>query len=474
MLLTKIAKLKNTLAFRLTLWYAAIFTLSSCVAFFLFYLLITSYMRQQTDRELIDQVKRISSVLSVQGMNALERIAILEAQAAGEKKIFIRLLAPNGSVFSSSNMSSWKNIEIEQRAVRRLLEGSRYVFDTVRIADRRHDVRIVYSVVSGGLMVQLGQSLENAGRFIEAFQKILIVTILLLILFAALVGWFMARRALAKITLVTRTARDISGGSLDKRVPVTQAGDEVDQLAATFNQMLDRIEALIAGIREMNDNIAHDLKSPLTRIRGIAEITLTADPSLDAFEKMSAGVIEECDRLLDMINTMLVISKTEAGVERLDLDELDIGVIVKDACLLFQASAEDKKIVLACHVNGPVPVKGDMRMLQRMVANLIDNAIKYTPEKGVVDVSVGAGDGHRAVITITDTGMGISDTDLPHIFKRFYRCDPSRTTAGTGLGLSLGLAVAAAHGGAITVSSKPGKGSTFTVRLPLNKPRIQT
>jgi signal transduction histidine kinase len=216
----------------------------------------------------------------------------------------------------------------------------------------------------------------------------------------------------------------------------------------------------------MSDNIAHDLKSPVTRIRGIAEVTLTTDPSLTSYENMAGSIIEECDRLLDLINTMLVISKTEAGVDRLNVEKLDLAEIVREACQIFQSSADDKNITLMCRPAEKLIVQGDKRMIQRMVANLLDNAIRYTPEQGSVDVTVLSPRPDQGSVIIKDTGIGISSEDLSHVFERFYRCEPSRSLAGTGLGLSLALAIAKAHGGNIDVRSTLGKGSTFTITLP--------
>jgi signal transduction histidine kinase len=229
--------------------------------------------------------------------------------------------------------------------------------------------------------------------------------------------------------------------------------------------MLDRIQTLVTGIREMSDNIAHDLKSPITRIRGISEVSLTTGASEKEYENMAASTVEECDRLLDMINTMLVISKTEAGVNKLDAKELDIGAVVRDACELFRSSAEDKDLRLICDVPGNFSISGDNRLIQRMIANLLDNSIKYTPAGGSIEVTVNTLNNDAVAITVKDTGIGIFEKDMPRVFERFYRCDPSRSEAGIGLGLSFARAIARAHGGDITVSGEPNKGSTFTITL---------
>ena len=194
----------------------------------------------------------------------------------------------------------------------------------------------------------------------------------------------MARRAVSGVEAVTRTAQKISGGTLEERVPVKARGDEIDQLALTFNQMLDRIQTLLTEIKEMSDNIAHDLRSPITRIRGIAEVTLTTGKSLSEYEGMAASTIEECDRLLDMINTMLMISKTESGVDKFSREEIDLTGLVRQACELFEPTAEDKGVTseLRCARSESILI-GDTPMIQRMLSNLLDNAIKYTPSGGI-------------------------------------------------------------------------------------------
>jgi heavy metal sensor kinase len=458
----------QTLAFRLTLWYAGIFIISASVAFLFFYLLITSVIRQQTDQDLLSAARTFSSILSLQGAEALRQQAFLEAQAGGEKKVFFRLLHITGQLFSSSNMSYWRDIGVNKKAINRILNDTAPVFDTISIPKRKHKVRILYAVLGPGMIVQLGRSMDIYTGIIDAFRKIFMITMAVLFVLAAAVGWFMAKRALAGVETVTRTARRISDRSLAERVPVKTRVNEIDQLAITFNQMLDRIENLVTGIREMSDNIAHDLKSPITRIRGIAEVSLTSGSSLQEYESMAGGTIEECDRLLDMINTMLVISRTEAGVNQLDVQNLNVTNLVRDACDIFQSPAEDKGITIVCSKPEDVSICGDIRLIQRMVANLLDNALKYTPSDGRVDVAVTDVGDQSVQIAVKDNGTGIAAEDLENIFERFYRCDPSRSEAGTGLGLSFARAVARAHNGDITVASTPGEGSAFTVMLSKN------
>ncbi len=465
MSLKKRISLRNTLSFRLTLWYAGVFALSSCVAFLLFYALITSFIREQTDQDLLAQVNRFSTLLASEEIEAVKSAAVIEAQAAGVKKVFFRLLSLNGQVFSSSNMAYWKNIDIHEATIKELLRSRRPVFETITIPQRKEKVRILYAVLGPSIVLQVGQAMESYSRFLDAFKGIFITTMTFLIVVAAGVGWFMARQAVSDVEAVTRTAQKISGGTLEERVPVKARGDEIDQLAITFNQMLDRIQVLLTEIKEMGDNMAHDLRSPITRIRGIAEVTLTTGKSLAEYEAMAANTIEECDRLLDMINTMLMISKAETGVGHLTREEIDLPGVIQEACRLFEPTAEDKEITLSCDVTEGNRFIGDSRMIQRMLSNLLDNAIKYSLPGGSVAISIAKSDAQVAV-SIRDTGIGISSKDLPHIFERFYRCDQSRSQTGIGLGLSLARAIARAHGGDITATSAPNEGSTFTIILP--------
>jgi signal transduction histidine kinase len=180
---------------------------------------------------------------------------------------------------------------------------------------------------------------------------------------------------------------------------------------------------------------------------------------------MAASTIEECDRLLDMINTMLMISKTEAGLSKLTKEDADLSAIVRQACELFEPIAEDKNVHLSGEVPDGIHLRGDTPMIQRMISNLIDNAIKYTPSGGMARVTVSK-NRDRVIVTIKDTGVGVSQAELPRIFERFYRCDHSRSHPGIGLGLSLARAVARAHGGDIEVASAPNQGSIFTITLP--------
>jgi heavy metal sensor kinase len=465
MSLREFLSLRHTLAFRLTLWYAGIFAVSSLAAFWVFFLMISSNSRSYVDRELLDEFAEFSSLMELKGLDAVEPEIEIEAESEGVNRFFLRLLDPNGEVLVSSDMSSWKYLDVDRTILKRLKSDNDYSFETLAIPGRPHKVRILYGAMGSDIILQMGLSLSENERFLGLLRDLIAGTVVALTFFAAVIGLFMARRALSGVKEVTQAAQEISSNTLERRVSVQGGGVEIEKLAATFNSMLDRINLLITSMGEITDNIAHDLKSPITRIRGIAEMAFTTGKSADDFEAMAADIIEECDRLLEMINTMLMISEAEAGTAKLQKRPVDISRVVQEACELFLPIAEDKDISLEHEIPAGYQISGDVQRIQRMVANLLDNALKYTQSGGAVTVSL-SGDEKQVVVSFRDNGVGISEDDLPHIFDRFYRCDQSRSQTGSGLGLSLALAIARSHGGNITAMSSPKNGSIFSVTLP--------
>jgi heavy metal sensor kinase len=465
MLFDKLRSFRRTLAFRLTVWYAGIFTASSLLAFLFFYVQIWSIIRERRDEELVEEVAEFSARLASSGIEELKQVLLQDAADEGTNKVFYRLLTPEGKQIASSDLSAWGGLGTDQLALEQIANGAGHVLETLSLPERRYKVRVIYGLIGPDTVVQVGWSLKEDDEFLAEFREIFGTTVGVVMVLAALLGWFMAKRALTHVEEVTRTARAISASDLERRVPVKGQADEIDRLATTFNDMLDRIQTLVTEMKEMSENIAHDLRSPITRIRGMAEMALTTGKAVGDYEAAAATTVEDCDRLLEMINTMLYISEAEATAGKLTMEEVDMTGVVRDACELFQPVAEDKGVNLVVEIGTDLKIRGVLQELQRMLANLIDNALNHTPSPGTVTVSVSA-DEKLGVIAVKDTGIGISQGDLPHIFRRFYRCDPSRSRPGAGLGLSLVEAIVHAHRGRIAVTSIPNLGTTFTVTLP--------
>jgi signal transduction histidine kinase len=399
------------------------------------------------------------------GLHEVESLMMQESAGVETTQVLLRLWTAGGDLIQSAGLSSPELEALPQEILGRLDGASDPILRTLRLPEHEHGMRVVYGLIAPGHVIEIGQSLEKDEELIGAFRNGFLLTLAAVVALGVPIGWFMARRALRGVQEVTRAASEIAAdGALDRRVVVPSRGDDLERLARAFNTMLDRIQALIIGMREMTDNLAHDFRSPLARIRSSAEMTLTGDGSKEEWESLAASTTEECDRLMQMIDTTLDIAEAESGAARLRMTDIDLVKVVLDACEVFKTVAEDGQIAIATELPDQCRIRGDLERLQRVVANLLDNALKYTPAGGRVTVRL-TGEGRPVRLSFEDTGMGVSPEELPRIFQRFYRSDRSRSGNGNGLGLSLALAFVRAHGGDITVKSELGQGSTFTVEL---------
>lgn len=463
MFLKKIKSLGNSLIFRLTILFTLAFTLLAIISFGVFYYQIHSMTMERTDEDLLEnEIEYYSEYLARSGLEGLKKKLIEDAESEDPKQEFYRIIDFNGNVLAVSDMSAWGPVDIT--GVVGKLQGNEinHIFQTTTLADDDGKARMVTAVIGPGSILQIGESLEDADEYLEIFRNLFSILTGVLIIASACIGWYLAKRALKDMADVTQTAEEISRGSYDRRVELKGQFKEIEKLGLTFNTMLDRIQILLRSMKEINDNIAHDLRSPLARIRGIAEMTLTDEKSIKDYKDMAVNTIEECDSLIEMINTMLDITEAEAGVNGTTDEEFDVVTIISEACELFRPIADQNGIELTYSLPEALPFQGGKKKMQRIVTNILENAIKYTPEKGNVAVSATAENGKIQII-FNDTGVGISADDLPHIFERFYRCDRSRPQGGVGLGLCLVKAYTDAMNGFINVTSAVSKGSTFTL-----------
>jgi len=454
----------RSVAFRLTLTLAAAIAFSLIVLFISFYLFLKAGLENRSDNWLRDKANEFSELVQAGGPGVMQAEFEREASSIGPRKILFRLIGRHGRLIAASDDSAFRSVGVDPTSVEKAAEGTP-VFKTVPVEGRNYHARDFYASLEPGLTLEVVRYLGDDEDLLEDLRQSFWMSLFIVLIASSFMGWLLARRTIARVENVTNTAVEISNGSLESRVPVTGRGDEIDRLALTFNRMLERIQLMVTEMRQVNDNIAHDLKSPLTRIRGLAEMTLTGGGGDGDYESMAASTVEECDRLLEMINTMLDISEAEAGMARLRLEAVDLGALARDACDLFQPAAEERGLTLHFGGDGRFPVLGDTARLQRVVANLLDNAVKYAYRDGKIGVAVREEKG-RTFLIVSDCGPGIPGEEIDRIFDRFYRCDQSRSQSGSGLGLSLARAIAKAHGGNLTAESTVGKGSVFTLVLP--------
>jgi signal transduction histidine kinase len=330
------------------------------------------------------------------------------------------------------------------------------------------DVLEVASVrLRDGTLFQVGMSTERRSQLLRRFRRVLLFNVVSLIVVGLVGGAVLTSSALQPLRRLADTVRAIlRTGRTDARVPAEETGDAdaLAELGRLVNSMLDRIDAVLAGMRGALDNVAHDLRTPMTRLRGIAESALASNDPATLREAL-ADCLEESDRVVEMLNTLMDISEAETGTMALRREPADLAELVRQTVDLYEDLAEERGVRIGVDVPTDIRVNVDRNRMRQVLANLLDNAVKYTPGGGRIDVAASADDtGVR--LTVADTGIGIPPEELPHIWDRLYRGDKSRAERGLGLGLSLVRAIVQAHGGRVDVSSRPGSGSRFEIHLP--------
>jgi signal transduction histidine kinase len=434
---------RRTFGLRLALWYSTLFVSGAIAIVFVTYFLTASSLAQRDHQIINGKLGDYAAAYLRGGVRVLADTVRAEQQVAPER-LFVRVVDRGVESVVLSNNEGWDPKKIE----------------------------VVSATLGDGTLVQVGKSTEARDDLLARFRATLGVVTLFIVVIALTGGWLATQSALFPIRrLSSAVQRIIRTGRTDARVPLDGTGDAIDELTSLFNTMLDKIEGLVTAMRGSLDNVSHDLRTPLTRLRGTAEMALASPPAGDATDQIEhyrerlADCVEESDRVLVMLNTLMDISEAESGMMQLKREPVALAEIVARAIDLYRDVAEAKRVTIAASVDADVVVTADRTRLEQVAANLLDNAVKYTPPGGRVDVEVRR-EGDAAILRVRDTGPGIPADEQPRIFDRLFRGDTSRAERGLGLGLSLVKAVVEAHGGTVEVSSEPGRGSTFTVRLP--------
>jgi signal transduction histidine kinase len=455
------------LGFRLGLWYGGFFVVGTLFLLALSYTLLAWSLRTR-DHELVRlTLADYAALYEGGGLDGLRAGLLTEQRIARAPDLFVRVVGPGGEAIFLSSPRRWAPFDLG-----RLLSPMSTHEPTWSTLPARNDnaaLEVAHLRFDDGTLLEVGISTKERFDTLSRFRRQLLLVALLTLAIGVGGGVLVTRWTLRPIRDLTRTATAIvQTGALGSRVPVRPTGETLDDLARLVNAMLDRIERLVAGIREALDNVAHDLRTPLMRVRAIAESAAESSPP-GACRDALGGVLEETDQVSSTLDSLMDIAEAERGAMRLDRRVVPVMPIIADAVALYADLADERGVAIEASGGETLTAFVDRARTRQVLANLIDNAVKYTPGGGRVGVSASLEDG-QVCLVVSDTGPGISADDLPRVWDRLYRGDQSRSERGLGLGLSLVKAIVEAHGGRVGVTSDPGHGARFTVWLPSTPP----
>lgn len=456
----RLRRLLRTVGVRLTAGYALLLLISLSLLFGLADWQLRLVLAERDHTAIRRELDELAHDYSSEGIRALEEELRENMVTSSPKRLYVRLAGADGRTRWGGD---WPPGTLNQLQASEIPRDGSWQNVFTENSDR---LEVATQSLSDGGYLQVGASAAPRQEILEAFRKTFALAALPVLFLGLIGGLFLARQVLSPLHELASLARRIeTTGKLDDRIPLRGTGDDLDELARQFNRMLDRIDRLLAGMRSTLDDVAHDLRTPMTRLRGRTELALQNKDSSDTtYREALAESLESCDQVLAILNAIMDQAEADAGTLALHPEPVSLERLVDEVVELYQFVAEEQHVFLEARADNDEIVNVDPGRIRQAVANLVDNALKYTSEGGKVTVTVGS-EGDDAVIRVRDTGCGVPEAELPHIWDRLFRGDSSRSTRGLGLGLSLVKATAEAHGGYVEVESQTGEGSVFSIRL---------
>jgi signal transduction histidine kinase len=459
------SRVSGSLALRVTIWYGLSFLVIATALSAISYFYLSSAVRDNR-RIILSKLKAVATIAEEYGIDAIGKFENFNVPNYTRRAVFVRVIDSQDRIAFLSTPEIWEEFRTASRSP--AVVG---IWQYVPSNKDRDVLELMTSSLPGGYLLQAGKEIQDRKEILEHYRDTTIAITSSMILIGLAGGALLAFRALKPVgDLAHTTQAIITTGDIAARVPETNAGGELEELTRLFNRMLERIEKLINGMRETLDNVAHDLRTPITRFRGLAEVALQEQDRSEQREAL-ISCVEESDRILALLNNLMDVSEAETGAMRLNIENVSVASVIRETIDLYEYVAEENNISIAVDCAPGVQVTGDRARMRQVLANLVDNAIKYSQRGGHIWIKATKQDSD-VTIAVRDEGCGIPPEERSRIWDRLHRGDRSRSQPGLGLGLSLVRAIVNAHNGRVEVQSAPGQGAVFMVSFPVSSAAV--
>lgn len=452
--------------FKITFWHLLLLICSLCILFVIFYFLFSKSLNKRDHEVLEARFQEYFSIYSMGGVKSLDANLNSDATINGQVNFFIRIAGTDHKTIyfytpKKTSLFDPKEIEVELYNVN---DNQRWYY--IKTASVENDLEVLSYKTPTNIYFQIGKTIVDRDVLLNRFTKNFVIVVAIAIILGGMGGIFLSGRMLRPLRNLIKTLQSLRTGNDEARVPNSHSNDELEDLTILFNQMLDRIQTTNRAMRQTLDTIAHELRTPLTSVRGLAEVTLRkTNYSEQDYRRVLEDCIEGIDEILTEFKMITDITEVESGLQNLNKENIDLRSVCQDVIDLYEFVAEQKEIHIDLTPEAQFIVFADKKKLRQVVANLLDNAIKYSPSSTNIHISLSETN-RITTLNVADQGIGIPENEVPLIWKRLYRGDKARTEKGIGLGLSLVKSIVEAHQGIISVEKNKERGTAFIVRLP--------
>jgi signal transduction histidine kinase len=458
----RLKNMRKSFGLQLTAWIILLLCITHLLDFTISRRVISSALQSHDEQEILDELDEYSAAYRAAGLTGVSKKSEYEYRANGSLLLVVRLVNSQGNLLFSNATAEFAPFDLQSLS-RRPVEDGKVVVLGGKTATAK--LEVVRRRFDDGNELQIADTTEDRDEILATVDRLFGLTFLPILLLTGVGGLFLAHRALIPVRHLLALLQSIlRTGQLTARAPLRGSGDELDSLSSLFNSLLERISVLVETMKYSLDNVAHDLRTPMARFRGNAELALRETDPVPVRESL-LNAIEESDRILTTLHTLMDISEAEAGTMELNIESIELRALVERVISLYEFVADEKQIQVRQNIPSGLTVDVDIDRMTQALANLLDNALKYTEARGSVDF-IATETTNEIELSVADSGVGIRHEDMPHIFERLYRGDKSRSSRGFGLGLSLVKAIVRAHKTSIHVTSLPNQGSTFRIMLP--------